>query len=119
MLCNVEVWYQGSYLDPWINALTDTDTAPGRYVRSNYQNFINVNGSKRNFVVGPLVTGEGIYACQNGGTCISPDTCECADGFAGEDCSVPLCRHTAEGGVVRGCLNGGICGIKYGIACVC
>ena len=29
--------------------------------------------------------------CENGGTCVSPETCECAQGWKGQDCTIPLC----------------------------
>jgi hypothetical protein len=69
--------------------------------------------SLEQWVTGPLVTGEGIYACQNGGSCVAPDVCSCADGYDGQDCSKPLCRYNSTSRTdVRGCLNGGICGAK-------
>lgn len=37
---------------------------------------------------------EGCYRCANGGICISPDMCQCAEGWTGYDCRTPVC--TAE-----------------------
>lgn len=34
---------------------------------------------------------QGSYKCANGGKCIQPDTCACADGWIGFDCRVPVC----------------------------
>eukprot|EP00804_Cyclotella_cryptica_P001991 CCRYP_007413-RA/>CCRYP_007413-RA protein AED:0.05 eAED:0.03 QI:0/0/0/1/1/1/4/0/2016 len=38
---------------------------------------------------------EGCYRCANGGLCISPDTCLCADGWTGYDCRKPICKAEA------------------------
>ncbi|KDO16366.1 hypothetical protein SPRG_18103 [Saprolegnia parasitica CBS 223.65] len=32
-----------------------------------------------------------LRGCYNNGTCIAPDTCVCAAGWTGKDCSVPIC----------------------------
>ncbi|KDO27761.1 hypothetical protein SPRG_07359 [Saprolegnia parasitica CBS 223.65] len=32
-----------------------------------------------------------LRGCYNNGTCIAPDTCVCAAGWTGHDCSVPIC----------------------------
>lgn len=42
-----------------------------------------------------------LRGCFNNGTCVAPDTCECANGWSGDDCSVPVCSQT--------CLHGGNC----------
>jgi len=36
---------------------------------------------------------QGIYHCANGGICVAPDTCQCADGWIGYDCRVPVCNQ--------------------------
>lgn len=36
---------------------------------------------------------QGVYACANGGSCISPDVCECASGWIGFDCRTPVCSQ--------------------------
>jgi hypothetical protein len=69
-------------------------------------------------VAGPLVSGEGLYACYNGGSCVQPEVCECMDGWAGLDCSVPLCRYLDARGRERTCQNGGICGFRQQCTCV-
>ena len=30
-------------------------------------------------------------ACENGGVCVAPETCQCAAGWSGQDCTRPLC----------------------------
>ena len=42
-----------------------------------------------------------VRGCYNNGTCIAPNTCQCAPGYGGNDCSVPLCTE--------GCQHGGNC----------
>jgi hypothetical protein len=66
--------------------------------------------------------GEGIYHCYNFGSCVSPDTCSCIDGYTGPGCRVPLCRHiqrdpSSVGNNVVGCLNSGVCGRKDKCTC--
>ncbi|DAZ94106.1 TPA: hypothetical protein N0F65_007940 [Lagenidium giganteum] len=38
---------------------------------------------------------DGCYRCKNGGKCVAPDVCECAPGWEGFDCSLPICRLQA------------------------
>jgi len=109
-LCNVLEWEQGDY-----------DT--GRYIRQNNDatNFIHSSGVltglgltwvRRN----PLV-GEGVYQCANFGSCIAPDECSCPDGFTGDDCNTPLCRHIQADGTLVSCVNAGVCGAKDSCKC--
>lgn len=42
-----------------------------------------------------------LRGCYNNGTCIAPDTCRCAKGWTGSDCSIPQCSMT--------CLHRGNC----------
>lgn len=42
-----------------------------------------------------------IRGCFNNGTCISPNVCQCADGWTGYDCTIPRCQQM--------CLNNGNC----------
>ncbi|OWZ23365.1 hypothetical protein PHMEG_0001774 [Phytophthora megakarya] len=37
-------------------------------------------------------SGDGCYRCKNGGLCVAPDVCTCADGWSGFDCSTPSCE---------------------------
>ncbi|OQS01020.1 hypothetical protein ACHHYP_01946 [Achlya hypogyna] len=34
---------------------------------------------------------EGCYRCANGGQCVAPDVCACAEGWTGYDCRTPVC----------------------------
>ena len=35
-----------------------------------------------------------LLGCFNGGVCAAPNVCECARGWEGVDCSLPICSHT-------------------------
>ncbi|POM61979.1 hypothetical protein PHPALM_28923, partial [Phytophthora palmivora] len=37
-------------------------------------------------------SGDGCYRCKNGGLCVAPDVCACAEGWTGFDCSTPICK---------------------------
>ena len=37
-----------------------------------------------------------VRGCFNNGTCVAPDTCACAEGWSGQDCSIPLCSQTCK-----------------------
>jgi len=53
---------------------------------------------------------EGVYACDNRGSCVLPDTCSCPDGWEGDSCATPKCRHEdAFGDKTLGCLHDGVC----------
>lgn len=43
---------------------------------------------------GVASAGVGCYRCSNGGNCTAPDTCTCAPGWAGYDCTIPVCTVT-------------------------
>ena len=30
------------------------------------------------------------FDCENGGTCTAPNTCECVDGYSGEQCEIGM-----------------------------
>ena len=38
---------------------------------------------------------EGCYRCANGGICVAPDLCQCAEGWSGYDCRTPVCKAEA------------------------
>jgi len=46
-------------------------------------------------VSGTNSTADGCYRCKNGGVCVAPDVCVCADGWTGFDCSEPICALPA------------------------
>ena len=50
-----------------------------------------------------------IRGCFNNGTCIGPNKCLCAEGWSGDDCSVPLCETP--------CFNEGNCTLPN--VCTC
>lgn len=121
-LCNIRQWVQGDYVDD--ADLGDIEGVGsiyglknGRHVRINYPNIIGEAGTE-DWVNGPEMPGEGIYACENEGSCLGPDLCSCTDGYEGYDCSVPLCRHLQPSGQVTGCLNGGVCVSRDNCNCV-
>jgi len=37
-----------------------------------------------------------LWGCKNNGTCVGPSTCECAQGWAGPDCTIPVCEETCS-----------------------
>ena len=39
---------------------------------------------------------EVIRGCYNNGTCVAPNTCRCAPGWTGFDCSVPICAQECQ-----------------------
>lgn len=42
-----------------------------------------------------------VRGCLNNGTCVAPNRCQCAPGWTGDKCHIPICEQT--------CLNGGNC----------
>lgn len=121
-LCHIGQWEQGDYIDDaGLSTMTGVGSiyglTKGRHIRINTPNII-LNPSNQEFTRGPIIRGEGIYECYNGGTCIGPDTCTCTDGYEGYDCNTPLCRHLQITGSVSGCLNGGICSKKDNCVCI-
>jgi hypothetical protein len=49
-LCGVVDWWEGVYEQPWAMVMNDTRgvvsrTSPGRYIRSNFENFIQITDS--------------------------------------------------------------------------
>jgi hypothetical protein len=47
--------------------------------------------------------------CLNNGTCVAPGTCQCAPGWSGSNCMVPLCDQT--------CANNGNCTLPNTCTC--
>merc|ERR1711998_78487 len=149
-LCSIRAWTEGDYLDdgdlnenhPLIGVGVEYDTRPDsigttpncqteddctgfpakRHVRRNHANITySVDTGKWEYQ--PTVAGEGIYFCPKGGSCVAPDTCTCADGYAGYACNIPLCRHLQKidsdgNSYVSSCLNGGICASKDDCHCI-
>lgn len=122
-LCRVTEWVQGDYVDaaglklePGVG--TDLGLNVKRHVRINHPNILQDPNDESVWSYGPVMRGEGVYACYNGGSCILPDVCTCADGWGGYDCSEPLCRHLQPNGNVTGCENGGICVAKDDCQCI-
>jgi len=127
-LCNVWQWEQGDYMDdadlhsePGLGA--DFGLESGRHIRVNYNNYqqsdtLDTRSSSAKWVAGPKIRGEGIYECYNKGSCISPDTCSCKDGYGGYDCATPICRHDQVTGDIVGCQNLGVCVAKDGCQCI-
>ena len=37
-----------------------------------------------------------IRGCYNNGTCIAPNRCQCAKGYTGHDCSIPVCENPCK-----------------------
>jgi hypothetical protein len=121
-LCNVRKWIQGDYINDAglasaIGVGSIYGLEAGRHVRINYPNIIE-EVSTSTFTRGEKIYGEGIYQCYNGGSCIGPDVCSCADGYSGYDCKTALCRHLQPTGKVTSCLNGGICISKDNCQCI-
>ena len=120
-LCNVRYWEQGDYVDGAgyeeaqgmgsIHGLDD-----GRHYRVNYANMIQIDADT--WEVGNVTRGEGVFACENSGSCLAPDLCSCTDGYEGFDCNTPLCRHLQPDGTVSSCSNGGICESKDACDCI-
>ena len=50
-----------------------------------------------------------LKGCYNNGTCVAPDTCECATGWSGFDCKTPVCTQT--------CANYGNCTLPNTCSC--
>eukprot|EP00937_MAST-01D_sp_MAST-1D-sp2_P007042 g7042.t1 len=48
------------------------------------------------FQEGGECVDEVIRGCYNNGTCVAPNTCRCADGWMGFDCSVPVCHQECQ-----------------------
>jgi len=67
-------WGPSSSTNPWSSALP---SAPDRQVA--FVSYKNVS--------------QGVYVCANGGNCVAPETCVCAQGWVGFDCRTPVCTQ--------------------------
>lgn len=124
-LCNVMKWSQGDYIDDagmgdiaGVGSIYGLEA--GRHDRinfANYEHFVDQGGLTQAYE-GPKIRGEGIYQCYNKGSCIGPDFCTCVDGYEGDDCNTPMCRHLQPSGKVSACLNGGVCSSKDVCECI-
>eukprot|EP00554_Chaetoceros_debilis_P016874 CAMPEP_0194126972 /NCGR_PEP_ID=MMETSP0150-20130528/60272_1 /TAXON_ID=122233 /ORGANISM="Chaetoceros debilis, Strain MM31A-1" /LENGTH=2248 /DNA_ID=CAMNT_0038820867 /DNA_START=651 /DNA_END=7398 /DNA_ORIENTATION=- len=115
-LCNINEWIQGDFIgnvgmSNERGLGSDTGLKDGRHTRINFNNYI-YRASEKKWELGEEISGEGIFACYNGGSCIGPDVCTCRDGYEGFDCKTPVCRHKQVNGLVVGCLNEGTCSEK-------
>jgi hypothetical protein len=130
-LCRQAQWEQGEFsgsaTQGWAGPAAAVTAATGagsdvplegtRHWRVNYPNYETVSGSG-SWSQGPVVRGEGVYACYNGASCIGPDSCTCADGWDGFDCNTPMCRHLQPSGRVSACENEGLCQAKDDCKCI-
>lgn len=121
-LCNKLTWSQGDYIDD--AGLGDTEGVGsiygllyGRHIRVNTPNAIGTRGEE-DWTLGPKILGEGVYACYNLASCLAPDLCSCTDGYEGDDCGTPICRHLQPSGAVTSCLNNGICVSRDECVCI-
>ena len=64
-------------------------------------NDARVNALGRWVTAGGECTNNVLRGCFNNGTCVAPNTCQCATGWSGYDCRVPICDFE--------CLHNGNC----------
>lgn len=74
------------------------------------QNFLYIADTFNHRIRGISATCTQI--CENGGTCVGPDYCQCQPGWLGEDCTIPLCSKTCGSNKV--CVGPDLCGCKPG-----
>jgi hypothetical protein len=140
-LCSLTEWEQGDYIDDAdLNGRGTSDLAglgmqygddgpealfpSGRHIRRNYNNVTVDEDGVVSY--GISLPGEGIFVCENEGSCVAPDVCTCTDGWSGFYCSIPLCRHlrpydffgTLNIGDISSCANNGVCRDKDDCACI-
>ncbi len=63
----------------------EDEISVGRFLK--IQSDLDIHAHNLFFTVFFFSTAICSPACQNGGTCTSPDSCSCPDGWAGSDCS--------------------------------
>ncbi len=61
-----------------------------------YYNDYRVVSKGRWKQAGGVCVDEVVRGCANNGTCVAPDTCQCAKGWAGADCKTPKCTQTCH-----------------------
>jgi hypothetical protein len=69
----------------------DTDSA--FRPRINYSD-VRVDSEGRWYEEGGECIDQVLLGCYNSGVCIAPDTCRCAEGWEGDDCSLPICTQS-------------------------
>jgi hypothetical protein len=121
-LCNKLTWNQGDYIDDaGLGGIEGAGSIygleKGRHIRVNTPNAIGTRGEE-DWILGPTIYGEGIYGCYNDAACLAPDLCSCTDGYEGDDCATPICRHLQPTGEVTSCLNNGICVSRDECVCI-
>jgi hypothetical protein len=56
------------------------------------------------------ITASCSQACENGGVCVAPETCQCASGWTGQDCTRAICD--------RACPHRSMCVAPNVCACI-
>lgn len=126
-LCYQVEWWQGHFEEPWTYTFANpaswfdeedfSKRSAGRHRRVNHPNYVRVSSDY--WIEGPVVEGEGVYACFNSGSCVGPDMCECTVGWEGYDCNVPLCSFkNYYDEIINECQNGGVCAGKDDCVCL-
>jgi hypothetical protein len=77
------------------NLLFVQDTDISFRPRIVYDN-VKAHASGRWFQEGGECVDQVVRGCFNNGTCVGPNQCECAEGWSGDDCSVPVCSQTCH-----------------------
>jgi hypothetical protein len=87
--------------------VTDPDVAYRSRV-----NYSHIQATRKGFwngTEGKECIDQVIRGCFNNGTCIGPNTCKCAEGWKGSDCSIPICEQN--------CLHHGNCTLPNRCTC--
>ena len=77
------------------NSLFVQDTDLSFRSRINYDD-VKAYPQGRWFEEGGECVDEVIRGCNNNGTCVAPNTCRCAEGWTGNDCTVPVCSQDCK-----------------------
>lgn len=70
------------------------DTFEAFHPRINYSD-VRVDSAGRWYEAGGDCTDEVQLGCFNSGVCVAPNTCKCAPGWEGDDCTLPICSQTS------------------------